>query len=408
MKYVSGRIFAFTSFAHFANDGSTFLYPVLITFLHAEFPDTNLAILGVFAVTGPVISGLMSTPVGLLADRLERKSLLVALGLALNGISALFFAFSVQQGAVDFTYILAGVSILGVGQAFYHPIGSSILRSEYGSRTPLALGINGSFGSFGRGVFPLIIAALISAYGLIEGMFMLWVLGMAFAAVVLIGLGIPKTRKLSAGNREVRKKSPISGQLVFFRSFILVLLVVVFLRSMVIRAVATYGPSYLASTTNSQFMGILIFTIGALTPVAGQIIFGLVTTRKGGFFSITVTTILSTVSLILLLLSGSSVIENAVFFSLYAFFTYSGFPTLLGYLNQIVPKEISTSAGGIIWGIGQYVGGAVGIGFASFLVYGHSVYFSFWIMLIFAAGASLILPVLAFQERAVKYKTGKN
>ena len=75
---MSRRIFGVTSFAHFANDGSTFLYPVLITFLHAEFPDTNLALLVVLAVTNPIISGIMSTPVGVLADKLERKGVLIS------------------------------------------------------------------------------------------------------------------------------------------------------------------------------------------------------------------------------------------------------------------------------------------------------------------------------------------
>ncbi len=401
---LSRRIFGITSFAHFANDGSTFLYPVLITFLHAEFPHINLAILGVLAVTNPIISGVMSTPVGILADKLERKSVLISLGLALNGVSALFFAFSVKHGALEFDYIIAGVTMLGVGQSFYHPIGSSILRAEYGNTTPVILGLNGSFGSFGRGIFPLIIAALISAFGLFEGMVVLWAFGMAFAAVVLVGLGMPKLRELSARPPREKGKVSISSQLSFFRVFILSLMVVVFLRSMVIRAVATYGPSYLASATSSQFIGIFIFTVGALTPVAGQIVFGIITTRKGGFFSITVTTLFSTLAFFLLLLSGSSVILDAVFFSMYAFFTYSGFPTLLGYLNQVVPKEISTSSGGIIWGIGQYIGGATGIAFTSFLVYGHGLNVSFWTMMIFAIGASLLLPLLRSQERAVRAK----
>ena len=234
----------------------------------------------------------------------------------------------------------------------------------------------------------------------------MWVFGLAFAAVVLVGLGLPTVRGISGKAPTKKGNRSISSQISFFRVFILALMVVVFLRSMVIRAVATYGPSYLASATSSQFIGIFIFTLGALTPVAGQIIFGIITTRKGGFFSITVTTVFSTLAFFLLLLSGSSVILDAIFFSMYAFFTYSGFPTLLGYLNQVVPKEISTSSGGIIWGIGQYIGGATGIAFTSFLVYGHGLNTSFWTMLIFALGASMLLPLLRAQERAVRAKAG--
>ncbi|AKA49192.1 hypothetical protein IX51_08855 [uncultured archaeon] len=395
---MSKRVFGITSFAHFANDGSTFLYPVLITFLYTEFPATNLAILGVLAIMNPIVSGAMSTPVGILADKLERKGVLIALGLALNGVAALFFAFSVQHGTLEFLYIIIGVTVLGFGQSFYHPIGSSILRSEYGRNTPMILGINGSFGSFGRGIFPLIIAGLIGIFGLVEGMFIMWALGFTFAAVVLVSLGLPKIKGVARSRGRKQKKS-LSGHMSVFKVFIFSLMTVVFLRAMVIRAVATYGPSYLANVTNSQFLGIFIFTMGVLTPVAGQTIFGIVTTRKGGFFSITTTTIFSGLAFFLLLLSGSNAILDALFFSIYAFFTYSGFPTLLGYLNQVVPKEISTSSGGIVWGVGQFLGGAAGIALSSFLVYRESLYFSFWIMLIFTLSASLLLPFLKLQEK---------
>lgn len=407
---MSSRVFALTSYAHFSNDGSTFLYPLLISFLHGEFPLVNVGYLGIIAIINPIISGLMSTPVGILADIIERKGFLISLGLAISGVAALIFAYTIVDGAISYFNIIAGVTVLGFGQAFYHPIGASILRGEYGSRTPTLLGINGSFGSFGRGIYILIITTLITVFGLVYGLTYLSIIGFVASMVIAAGLGSPnikissKKSKSAADNRSDKRKE-ISKQMSFYKLFIFSLMTVVFLRAMFIRSVATYGPTYFTDLADSQFFGNLIFGIGLLTPVIGQPIFGLITTKKGGFFSISVTTLFSGLAFFLLLVSGAHLILVGLFFATYAFFTYSGFPILLGYLNQVVPREISTSSGGVIWGMGQLLGGAAGIAVSSVIVLYSNIYESYWIMMIFTLAATILLPLLGAQEKSIRKKS---
>lgn len=405
---MSVRIFGFASFAHFANDGSTFLYPLMIAFLHFEFPQANLGYLGLITIINPVISGLMSTPVGILADMMERKGLLISLGLALSGLSAYIFAFTVNHNSISYFNIIAGVTALGLGQSFYHPIGASILRSEYGAKLPTILGVNGSFGSFGRGIYPFIITLLIGTYGLMTGFEIFSVIGFVSAMVVGVGLGNPSAKAVSRNASQEKMAKPdtsrkeITSKISMYKVFIISLSVVVFLRAMFIRSIATFAPTYFTDLTGSQILGPTIFSIGVLTPVIGQTLFGFLTTRKGGFYTITMSTVFSGIAFFLVLISGSHLLFSAVFFAIYAFFTYSGFPILIGYLNQVVPRQISSSSGGVIWGLGQLLGGATGIAVSSLLVLYQNITTAYWLMLIFTLGATLLLPLLRNQERKVR------
>ena len=85
---------------------------------------------------------------------------------------------------------------------------------------------------------------------------------------------------------------------------------------------------------------------------------------------------------------------SGISFAVFAFVTYSGFPVLLGYVGQVVPREISTTSNALVWGFGNTLGGAVGIavidGFKVFV----SLYYSLTLMLIFALAAIIMLPLI--------------
>ena len=54
---------AFTSLAHFANDGSALFYPILITY-YVQLPGMTISYLGVMAILFNLVSGALSTPIG--------------------------------------------------------------------------------------------------------------------------------------------------------------------------------------------------------------------------------------------------------------------------------------------------------------------------------------------------------
>ena len=80
------RSLAFTSLGHFSNDGTTLLYPTLITY-YVELPGIKIPYLGAMAIIFNIISGIFSTPVGNYADRRGNHGTLIAVGILILALS---------------------------------------------------------------------------------------------------------------------------------------------------------------------------------------------------------------------------------------------------------------------------------------------------------------------------------
>ena len=76
-----------------------------------------------------------------------------------------------------------------------------------------------------------------------------------------------------------------------------------------------------------------------------------------------------------------TVLVNYTFF---AFFAYTGFPVLMGYVSQTVPREHSTRANALVWGVGNTIGGSIGLLLFDGVHIFTSLYLSFTILLVFA------------------------
>ena len=85
----------------------------------------------------------IEAPIGKIADRINHDGLLIFAGIFIEASSVMLFGLSfVFIKYIDYTILTASV-MLGVGQAFYHPIGASILAFTYGKeKSPLAMGYN--------------------------------------------------------------------------------------------------------------------------------------------------------------------------------------------------------------------------------------------------------------------------
>ena len=173
----------------------------------------------------------------------------------------------------------------------------------------------------------------------------------------------------------------------------------VFIRAMFLMGTITFVPTFLTNIYHSRTLAVAIVTISFVTAVFGQPYFGSLTTRYGGRKIVTITTILSGLSFTFFLYFATNIIISGIFFAVFAFVTYSGFPVLLGYVGQVVPRDISTTSNAIVWGFGNTLGGAVGIavidGFKVFVSLGESLSF----MLIFALAAIIMLPLIPKNNR---------
>ena len=401
------RSLIFTSMGHFSNDGNFLLFPVLITY-YSLIPGISLILLGAVAIIYNALSGVLSTPIGRFADRTERDALLLAMGIGINGLSVGAFAIPFLDHALTLPAIIVGSVLLGLGQAFYHPIGATIITESFEKKSATRmLGINGSFGSLGRAVFPTVIVAVMLLVGDADGLFLIMLYLLIFALIIYAGL----RNFRRSGNKPKKEKSGSTAEsksiVKKYSRFLYILTMVVFIRAMFLTGTITFIPTFLTNVYHSRTIAVAIVTISFVTAIFGQPYFGSLTARYGGRKIVSFTTVVSGIAFASFIYFATNIILSGISFAIFAFVTYSGFPVLLGYVGQVVPREISTTSNALVWGLGNTLGGAVGIavidGFKVFVSLGDSL----TLMLIFALAAIIMLPLIPRNDRLPKIELPK-
>lgn len=390
------RALAFTSIAHFANDGTAFMFPVLIVYYTQLVPIT---VLGSLAIIYEVISGLLSMRIGSIADASDRDSSLISLGIAILAASVIAFGLSFAFRDFLYEFLLLGTVMLGIGQAFYHPLGATVLSQSFGrDRAPSALGMNGAIASSGRAVMPFIMVSLFAIIGIGSGLGVISIYMFAAALAIYFGLKFfhREKPKATAGDKKEDKKRQMGS----YRSFLFMLTVIVFIRSMFMMGVTTFAPTYLTSVLHSDSLMSILLSVSLLTSVFGQPIFGYLTSIKGGKFTIAISSLFSVLGFFTFLFTKDFII---IFFgyALFTFMAFTGFPVLLGYVGQTIPKEFSTRSNSMVWGVGNTIGGAAGIAVYTLLYPYIGLADAMWIMLLFAIISGLMLPLLPAKDKKI-------
>ncbi len=106
-----------------------------------------------------VLYGLGSLPMGWLADRLGRKSMMTAFFIGTGACMILAGTVATPVG------LAAALALMGLFSAIYHPIGTAMLVEAAGPRVGRAVGVNGVFGNLGVAVAPVVTAFLAARYG---------------------------------------------------------------------------------------------------------------------------------------------------------------------------------------------------------------------------------------------------
>ncbi len=396
-----------TSFAHFSNDGVFFLFSSLIVYFSAKDVGLNALYLGYFAVIYTFIAGVLSIPIGKISDGSDRDPELMGLGILLLAFSILLFSLpfvSPFNSSIGLKYVLviAGAITLGSGQAFYHPLGADILRySLKGKDSSVFLGINGAMGSVGRALIISVAVILIGFYGAFKGLLFLSVAYFVISLLVyLSSRNIRKSEKVLENEREKEKKMSEIKKIRDFPgvlSFLLILTLTLSLRSIFQMAVALYIFSYLNSIYLSTALSAYFLSIALITPIIGQPIFGVITKRLGGNSTLLLAGIISILAFIPFIFIRFPYSVALILFSIYAFAAFTGFPSILGFVGQKIPRELATRANTWTWGVGNTAGGAIGILIFTLLhnYYKLSLAYSFELMIPFLA-ISIILNIMVY------------
>jgi len=153
---IASRTIRFINIAHAYVHFVVLIYPTAVIAIAAERGLGYSELIGL--ATGTFLAfGLLSLPVGWVADRVGRRNLLAAFFLG-SGVSCVGLAFA--STTLSFAILLL---FLGCFAAIYHPVGSAMLVSN-ATRLGRELGRNGVWGNLGAalasGVTALIAAQL--------------------------------------------------------------------------------------------------------------------------------------------------------------------------------------------------------------------------------------------------------
>ncbi|MGC8660920.1 MAG: MFS transporter [Nitrososphaeria archaeon] len=384
------RALIFTGIGHYLNDSFLILLSILIVYYLAE--GVSPVFLAIASAVYGVLSGLLSLPIGSIADRKGNYVKLMLFGFVFIGISSILFAASF---VIYRLYFISVASVLlGSGAAFYHPLGGSILQIKYGGReAPKALGINGSLGSLGRAISPTLLVLLLAFFGKVTGLLLLSIY--TFALGIIVYLGLKDITITTSSDKTKATKSSIRT----YAYLLLPLSIMIFIRSMFTFGVMMYMPAYMTDLYRSKIVMGLVLTISYSMAIFGQPYFGRITSSLGGRAVLIITTVGATAAFLLFILLKGFYIQ-VMLFAIYSFFAYSGFPNLLGYVGQVVDRGALAVANGIVWGIGSSVGGATGVLLGGSLISSIGLGEVMWAFAVIAVISTALLTILPKPRRA--------
>lgn len=153
--------------------------PVLPLFV--ESMGGSADIVGLIAAISPLAGILFSFPVGLVADRLGKKRLLVAASLVFVAAPALYIFVGNPFWLIPIRFFH------GIGTAILGPVASAIILAEYRDSKGEKLGIYSSATLVGRSLAPLVGGGLISLFVSLQGG---WNYRIVYAAAFVLSLPV--------------------------------------------------------------------------------------------------------------------------------------------------------------------------------------------------------------------------
>lgn len=351
-----------TSIAHFINDGALSVFPLLYPIFASSRSVSTLSI-AVLAFLLYAVSILVSPSIGKRSDATQKYSGLMAAGLFMLAIG--IFGYSVPasffSGTTLVLVLVPFTLVAGVGSAFYHPLGATIIREMWESGDHgRAMGINGAVGSLGRALFPLIVTGILALSGL-QTLAVLAAASAAFGFLVLVVLrGIESTRKERVENLtglRSEEKSLSSGKVA---KLMMPLIIVSFSRGLFTLGTLSFIPYYLNKVDHFSFSytGIL-FSLLLGMGVVSQPVFGYVADRFGRRLTLEISNSGSFIFM-LLFLETKDPFLTGLYLALFGFFGLNAFPLLLGIVASYSPKGSRTIAASLVWGVGNTAGIAFG------------------------------------------------
>lgn len=279
--------------AHGVNEFYSVALPPILPLIVADF-DITYGQAGALITTFFVMYSLFQLPAGFLADRIGQIRLLA------GGMVLLSGGLLVVAMGGDFTTLLVGQAIAGIGGSTYHPSGMSLISDlEVRATEGRAMGIHGFGGVAGMALSPVLIGGLAALYDWRLALTAGAALGLVYAVAFLVLFSTPAgVQPTSNGGVEHDPERDLFGRIraslaIPLAGWVVALFAINFLVSFEIGSVRTFAPTYLFtrlgdSTTVSNGIYFIMLTGAGIASIgagnladrfsrtaAGAVIFGL-------------------------------------------------------------------------------------------------------------------------------------
>ena len=389
----------YTSLAHFINDGTVALVPLVgAVFAVRAVPPL---VIGMMFIVFNASSAVLSIYVGAIADRTGKPGPMIGMGLGLLSLGILGFSGILVYGNGVGLAVLLGLSafIAGFGNAFIHPLMATVLQHSYNGReVGNALGVNGAIGSIGRALYPslyFLVVALLTEDGSVS---FFALLGIAVSFLVWVGLRQWSQSKTSSNPPKVgyRAKDLVSRSLV-------ILIVAAFVRNLAVGGIVSWIPTYISIQRGTGITGALGLSITTMYAgaIIGQPIFGLFVNRFDKRIVMGLSSVLSGLSIFGYLFTSGFLAVCLLF--IFGFFSLSIFPLFPSLATDYVPREAFSIGNGLVWGLGVTGGQAIGPGIITAIMVSNydRLGFAFEVMVLIFLASVLFTALIPKPERKV-------
>lgn len=394
------RSFLALSLSHGVMHGYLVILPALLPLIKKEF--NNYLILGLMMSVVFSIYGWGSFPAGVIADRWSKKKLVV-LSMLLCGIASLFVAL-----AHSLFFIIASLTILGIGTAFYHPAGFSYIATFTDRTLGRWMGVHGFAGNVGMAM-GFVTSATVGHLAGWRNTFLVWAgIGVIIAIIDLIILEEQK-------NREKGNKDKISDVLLeYFHSLkesfsstisastLIAILILIICSGALWNGVSAFLVTYINDIkglplTFAGGLAAISYTVGSFAQILG----GEISDRYGRIIIMSLGFALFAIFLFLFTLPFvTGRFSMILFVSMLGFFFFLTQPSLTALIADISPSSTVGFMYGANFGIKYGVGGVSPL-FAGFLA---DIYSMNWIFYFFFL-ISIVAFVSCFQLRTQTTKS---
>ncbi len=366
----SSKTLLATSLGHFINDGLNNIFPIVYPLLLlAPYAYTNISI-GILSAVLSVFSIVTSPLIGRRSDVGRNFVSMMSGGIIIMAIGVAGFALSMYetQGNELFLLLIGSSALAGLGSSFYHPIGAAILNQTWSKKNrALAMGVNGSMGSVGILILPIMANLAIVRSGIVS----LVALGALGGAIALLIYFLMKASKFSNKTVEQFVTSKERGAADTFEARATVPLKIVFItmlgltlfsffRSILFQGFNQFLPVYLYKVNHVPYAFVaLAVSVVPGVGIVSQPLFGRLADRFDLRNIVALSSVGGIASIAIFIFSPNFTVAE-IFLGISGAFQYTAFPLLLALSSQIAPKGATTLSNSIVWGVGTVGGGALG------------------------------------------------